>query len=303
MQLTPTALPDPDTGYWLIVLYLAALGGAVGSFMNVVVYRLPNGLSVISPPSHCPMCKTPIRWFDNVPVFGWLMLRGRCRSCRCWIPFRYPAIEATVAVIFGSLAAVEYPWHVVYWYHAMLLCTLLCLALIQFDGYRAPLRLFVPAFAVGIWLPLLYVLLVRFAPSASKYAELPWILAPYSRQSSWDKSLIRGAIGLASGLGVGGLLWLIEFAWRKIATKGEPAVKPSFGLALGLACLGLFLGWEALWRIGVTATALAAILATPRYVWPRLRLPCSVPLFVATFAWMLVWILFHERLVWPFGWW
>ena len=75
-------LCSPDAAHWLIVLWLCLVGGAVGSFLNVVVYRLPLGISLIRPPSHCPACKQPIRWFDNVPVFGWIMLRGRCRNCR-----------------------------------------------------------------------------------------------------------------------------------------------------------------------------------------------------------------------------
>ena len=76
-----------DAAHWLIVLWLCLVGGTIGSFLNVVVYRLPLGISLIRPPSHCPPCKQPIRWFDNVPVFGWIMLRGRCRNCRCSIPF------------------------------------------------------------------------------------------------------------------------------------------------------------------------------------------------------------------------
>ena len=99
----------PDAAHWLIVLCSAVFGGAIGSFLNVVVYRLPHGISLITPPSHCPNCKRPIRWFDNVPVFGWIMLRGRCRHCRCPISIRYPAVEAFTAAMFAALAAVENP--------------------------------------------------------------------------------------------------------------------------------------------------------------------------------------------------
>jgi len=137
-----------DAAHWLIVLFSAAFGGAVGSFLNVVVYRLPNGLSLITPPSHCPICKEPIRWFDNVPVFGWIMLGGHCRHCHCRIPIRYPLVEAFTAAVFAALATVEDPLTAAYPCHLMLLCTLLCSALIEVDGNRPPLRLFVPALGV-----------------------------------------------------------------------------------------------------------------------------------------------------------
>ena len=73
------------------LIFLAGL--AIGSFLNVVAYRLPRGESLAAPPSHCPNCDTPIRWHDNVPVLGWLLLRGRCRACGEPISWRYPAVE------------------------------------------------------------------------------------------------------------------------------------------------------------------------------------------------------------------
>jgi leader peptidase (prepilin peptidase)/N-methyltransferase len=146
----------PDAAYWLPVLCSAVFGGVVGSFLNVVVYRLPHGISLITPPSHCPICKQPIRWFDNVPVLGWIMLRGRCRNCRCPIPIRYPAVEAITAAIFAGLAAIESPLSVAYVCHLVLLCTLLCAVLIAIDGHRPPWRLFIPALAAGIvWILIL----------------------------------------------------------------------------------------------------------------------------------------------------
>lgn len=139
--------------YWLIVLWSCLLGAAIGSFLNVVVYRLPLGISLVTPPSHCPICKTPIRWFDNVPVFGWLLLGGRCRHCRSSIPIRYPLVEATTGAMFGLLAIAENPLSADYVYHGVLLCTLLCVVLIRVDGRRPPLKLFLPAMAACLaWL-------------------------------------------------------------------------------------------------------------------------------------------------------
>lgn len=77
----------------------------IGSFLNVVIYRVPAGMSVVSPPSSCPSCGTPVRSFDNVPLVSWLILRGRCRTCKTGISIRYPIIELLTAVLFGLVAA------------------------------------------------------------------------------------------------------------------------------------------------------------------------------------------------------
>jgi leader peptidase (prepilin peptidase)/N-methyltransferase len=83
------------------MLYAFVLGAVVGSFLNVVIYRVPRRLSIVKPRSACPSCATPIAWFDNLPVLSWLVLRGRCRSCRGAIAIRYPLVEAAA----GALAA------------------------------------------------------------------------------------------------------------------------------------------------------------------------------------------------------
>jgi leader peptidase (prepilin peptidase)/N-methyltransferase len=85
----------------LMILYAFAVGTVVGSFLNVLVWRVPRRLSIVRPGSHCPACGTPIRWFDNLPILSWLMLGGRCRSCRGRISARYPLVEAA-----GGLLAV-----------------------------------------------------------------------------------------------------------------------------------------------------------------------------------------------------
>jgi leader peptidase (prepilin peptidase)/N-methyltransferase len=87
----------------MTLAYAAALAGAfgllIGSFLNVVAYRLPRGESVLFPASHCPSCDTPIKPYDNVPVLSWLWLRGRCRSCQTAISARYPIVEAVTAAL------------------------------------------------------------------------------------------------------------------------------------------------------------------------------------------------------------
>ncbi len=85
--------------YWTAVSFL--LGGVIGSFLNVVVYRLPRGESLVRPRSHCPHCGTFIKWHDNVPVLSWLLLRGRCRTCHAPISLRYPVVELVTASSFA----------------------------------------------------------------------------------------------------------------------------------------------------------------------------------------------------------
>lgn len=83
----------------LLLAYAGLIGACVGSFLNVCVYRWPEDQSVISPPSSCPSCGTRIRWYDNVPVLGWLWLRGRCRACGARISIQYPLVELLAAAL------------------------------------------------------------------------------------------------------------------------------------------------------------------------------------------------------------
>jgi leader peptidase (prepilin peptidase)/N-methyltransferase len=85
----------------VFIPFVFILGACVGSFLNVVVWRLPRGESLVSPPSHCPKCGTPLAWYDNFPIFGWIFLRGRCRYCREPISWRYPIIEAVTGGLFA----------------------------------------------------------------------------------------------------------------------------------------------------------------------------------------------------------
>jgi leader peptidase (prepilin peptidase) / N-methyltransferase len=96
---------DPD-----LAAFVAAVAGAfglvLGSFLNVVLYRVPRGKSIVRPGSACPSCGTPIKWFDNVPVVSWVVLRARCRSCGTGISPIYPAVELATGALFAVLALV-----------------------------------------------------------------------------------------------------------------------------------------------------------------------------------------------------
>jgi leader peptidase (prepilin peptidase)/N-methyltransferase len=88
---------------------IGALGLVLGSFLNVVIARVPEGRSIVAPPSHCPQCSAPIRWYDNIPLLSYAWLKGRCRSCRAGISPRYPLVEFLTGLLFVA-GAVKYGW-------------------------------------------------------------------------------------------------------------------------------------------------------------------------------------------------
>lgn len=137
----------------LLTIPLALLGLLVGSFLNVVVWRVPRGESVVHPPSACPSCGHVVRPRDNVPVLSWLLLRGRCRDCRAPISARYPAVEAGTAVLFALVAGHVQPWAVPAF--AYLAAIGVALALIDLDTHRLPNAIVLPSYVV---LPVLLAL-------------------------------------------------------------------------------------------------------------------------------------------------
>ena len=137
---------------WIIVpcsLIVFLLGASIGSFINVVVYRLPAGLSILYPPSRCPHCKNRLKAYDNVPVFGWLRLRGRCRYCKNPISSRYPIVEAATGLIFVLVFVIFQfsPLTIGYW----LFCSwLLALSIIDIDTMTLPGELTKSGLVLGI---------------------------------------------------------------------------------------------------------------------------------------------------------
>ena len=126
--------------FWIVTA--GFLGLAIGSFLNVVVHRVPAGLSVVSPPSRCPDCETAIRGRHNVPVLGWLMLRGRCYDCHTPISPRYPLVEAATGVLFAAATAAALLAHRPELAPAGLLAASMVVVgvLVAADGNRMPRR-------------------------------------------------------------------------------------------------------------------------------------------------------------------
>jgi leader peptidase (prepilin peptidase) / N-methyltransferase len=134
--------------YYLYAVALV-LGLAVGSFLNVVIYRLPRHESLVRPGSHCPSCGAPIRFYDNVPIISWLLLRGRCRDCRSSISARYPLVEAITGVSF-VLAFWRFgqDWRLlVAW---AFIAAMVAVAFIDYDHMIIPNKIVLPGAVMGL---------------------------------------------------------------------------------------------------------------------------------------------------------
>ena len=192
------------------------LGLIVGSYLNVVIYRLPLGISTVLPRSRCPACGAAIRAWDNVPVVSFLLLRGRCRACGARISPRYPLIEGATALLFlGSFLRFGISWGAV---AGALFCALMvALAMIDLGHMMLPDVLTWPGIAAGI---LLQPLVAWAWPGAG-----PW------------RALAGGVLGAAAG---GGILLAVWGGWYLLRHEE--------GMGLGdvkmLAAIGAFLGWR-----------------------------------------------------------
>ena len=155
-----------------VALFVMVLGACVGSFLNVVIYRLPVGLSLLFPPSRCPQCLNSLKAYDNVPVLGWLWLRGRCRYCGCRISPRYPLVEAVTSILFllvffrfglsGETLA--------YWQtlgYCLFLSWLLALSLIDLDTMTLPNSLTESGLVAGLGFKIIFGYFTVFSLAGS----------------------------------------------------------------------------------------------------------------------------------------
>lgn len=184
------------------LIFLAGL--AIGSFLNVVAHRLPRGESLISPPSHCPKCDTPIRWYDNLPVLGWLLLRGRCRSCGESISWRYPAVELATGLLFGLVAATQDETIRIV-LGLLLVTTLVPVTLIDLDTRRIPNAITLPsaiaALAAGLALDI-DVVPEQLIAGAAAFAFFFIAASLYPRGMGMGDVKLAGVLGLYLGRAV-----------------------------------------------------------------------------------------------------
>ncbi len=224
----------------LLAVFSAILGLLVGSFLNVVIWRVPRGESVVRPPSHCPACEHVVRPRDNVPVVSWLVLRGRCRDCEAPISVRYPLVELLTAVIFAALA-----WRIglepdlpAFLYLGAIG---VALALIDLDVKRLPNVIVLPSYLVGglllgmaalvqrdlssyltallgmAALFSLYFLLAFIYPAGMGFGDvkLAGVLGLYLGWLGWSELLVGAFLGFLLGGVVGGGLMALGRATRK----------------------------------------------------------------------------------------
>ncbi len=234
---------------WAAVLLL---GACVGSFLNVVVYRLPKGMSLIEPGSHCPACKTPLGPTENIPILGWFCLRGRCRHCGAPISWRYPAVEALTMGLFALSFAV-FGFSAQGILTCVFLSWLLALALIDWDTFLLPEELTRSGLLMGLG--------ARLA--------LPWLEGSGSRLAV-GMSLLEGVAGAVLGI------WLLE-------TIGLLARwllrREAMGLGDGklMALIGMWLGWTGV-VVSLMAGCLLGLLGSALAMrWGRARFGQPIP--------------------------
>ncbi len=195
----------------LVTAWVAVVGATLGSFLNVVIARLPAGESVVAPRSRCPRCGHVIAWYDNIPIASWFALRGRCRSCRGQISPRYPLVEAAIAAA-AVAAFLRHGLTVAAFAELVLVALLVALALIDLDTWQLPHGLTWPLIAVGLLV------------SASGRG-------PASGTSS--------ALGTAVGFAVFGAVWLLgeKVLHRELMGLGDAFLLAGIGAWLGLGAL------------------------------------------------------------------
>jgi leader peptidase (prepilin peptidase) / N-methyltransferase len=151
-----------------------AAGASVGSFLNVVVARVPAGESVVRPRSRCPVCRNPIAWFDNLPVLSWLLLRGQCRVCRTRISFRYPLVEilgGCAALVAVTRHGLSLPALAEFGFAA----ALLALSFIDLDTWLLPHVITIPLLVVGVGLSALSLTAAPSLLSSAGGAAAGWL--------------------------------------------------------------------------------------------------------------------------------
>ncbi len=205
------------------------IGLIIGSFLNVCIVRLPRGRSVVMPPSHCPRCKTPIRFYDNIPLVSFLILRGKCRSCGEPISWRYPAVELLNGLLY--LWVVHEFWIGGEALLIMLLCSsLIVITFIDFDHQIIPDVITYPGMLVGL----------TFAPFflTPLGGHLPFHLGSLLPHAGpYLTGLLNSLIGLLLGAAP---LFAIGWIWEKlrhVEAMGGGDVK-----LMGM--VGSFLGWK-----------------------------------------------------------
>ena len=228
----------------LFIAYCAILGLLVGSFLNVVIYRVPRQLSIIKPRSACPSCSTPIRGRDNIPLLSWLWLKGRCRSCGDTISIRYPLIELLTAVLFAA-AAIKFGANWALPAYLVLLAGLVALSFIDIEFLLLP--------KVIVW-PLTALVTSLFLLAALLTHELHQLLIAVTCAVLWFL-----------------LFFLLNFASPRLLGFGDVRLSLVLGLSLG------WLGWREVVLGFFAANLIGLIVAVALIVTKRIQRDQQIP--------------------------
>jgi leader peptidase (prepilin peptidase) / N-methyltransferase len=188
-------------------IVLAAVGGLIiGSFLNVVAYRLPRGESLSHPPSHCPSCGEPIKPYDNIPVLSWLLLRGRCRNCKAAISPRYPLVEALTGVLYALVMWARWDDASGIALGIVLVTVLIPIAIIDFEHRIIPNRITGPAAVVAILIGVLFdqdFVVEQLIAGAAAGGFFLLAAIAYPRGMGMGDVKLAGMMGLYLGRAVG----------------------------------------------------------------------------------------------------
>jgi leader peptidase (prepilin peptidase) / N-methyltransferase len=223
------SLVPPVVGYILAGIF----GAIIGSFLNVVIHRLPHEESVVFPNSRCPSCGAVIKFYDNIPILSYVALRAKCRSCKEHISFRYPAVEVLTAALFVAVAwydgmGVRLPFDLVF------VSALLALVFIDAEHMILPNAITYP----GIVFAVVARIVIPFLTRIPHFDDLPSLLnGPFEGWPIWAASLGGAVIGALVG---GGSLWLMGWIWEKL--RGVEAM--GLGDVKMMFMVGAYLGWR-----------------------------------------------------------
>jgi leader peptidase (prepilin peptidase)/N-methyltransferase len=236
MNLCPILLlvePFPGLPIWLSFALVAALGAIIGSFLNVVIHRLPLEESIVFPNSRCPSCATAIKAYDNIPVLSWVLLRGRCRSCSAPISARYPAVELLTALLFAAVFLRDGFGYVLP-FDLVFVTMLIALIFIDAEHMILPDAITYP----GMVFAVLARLAIPYLTGTPYFDDLGgWLLGAFPGWPVWAVSLVGALLGALAG---GGVLWVIGWLWEKL--RGVEAM--GLGDVKMMLMVGAFLGWR-----------------------------------------------------------
>ena len=227
--------PDATLGLPLPLAcaFIAALGAIIGSFLNVVIHRLPREESIVFPNSRCPSCETAIRPYDNIPVVSYLILRGRCRACSAPISARYPAVEAFTALLYLAVffldgATIALPFDL------MFVTALIALIFIDAEHMILPNAITYPGILFAVGARVVIPLLMGRPFFDDLEAQMTGAPADWPM---WAASLAGAGLGALAG---GGSLWLMGWLWERL--RGVEAM--GLGDVKMMFMVGAYLGWR-----------------------------------------------------------